>query len=116
MEAELRLGARHQDGPALLGADPALELGLVALEVGAAGTDLDQLARVVNRGGLPGVHQPGDGEERHEPHGDPVASLNPHPPPRPRPAPRTGRADSRAPRRTPAAPAASAAPGPAAVP
>src|SRR5207244_13203455 len=81
-----------------------------AVGVGVAGADFAELARVVDRSRLPGIHQPGHGEERHEPHGDPVAALKSHAPPRTRAAAPSGRAGWRAPPRPPAAPASGSAP------
>src|SRR5207302_6671071 len=44
VEPQALLGARHQDGAALRGADTPLQIGAVRLEVGAPGAQLGELA------------------------------------------------------------------------
>src|SRR3989475_13301823 len=88
VEPEAALGQRHEHGAALGAADAPLKVGPAALEVRPARAYLGELACRADRGRLAGVHDPRGREERHQPRGDPVAALKPHPPPPPPPPPR----------------------------
>src|SRR5881628_1562867 len=97
-----RLGARDEHGAALGGADAALEIGAVPVQVGAPAAQIAELAGRADGGGLAGVYQPRGHEERHEPEGDPVTAFSARhrsPSPRRRGAAPSGPAGSRAPRR-----------------
>src|SRR5207249_2751913 len=102
VQTEPRLGARDEHGPALGGADAALEIGAVPVEVGAPAAQIAELAGRADGGGLAGVYQPRGHKERHEPEGDPVTAFSSRhrpPSPRRRGAAPSGPAGSRAPRR-----------------
>src|SRR2546422_2608126 len=85
VQTEPRLGARDEHGAALGGADAALEIGAVPVQVGAPAAQIAELAGRADGGGLAGVYQPRGHEERHEPEGDPVTAFSSrHRPPSPR--------------------------------
>src|SRR3989442_891064 len=105
-------------GPTLGGADAALQVGAVALEIGAPGPQLGELARHGERRVVARDHDPGDREERDQPHRQPVPALKPHRSPQRRGTVPCGPAGSPAARPRPAvapswsAPARAPAPGP----